>query len=190
MVQMEQKQNKQERPLVLVIAGLDSGGGAGVTADIISVHDQGAWGLPVVTALTCQSLKRVTLVEPTRVEIFKESIEVALKDWQEPISAIKVGLVTEAKVLDCLLDLLETTLKGIPVIWDPVLTATAGRLDSADLKANLARILAVTTLFTPNLPEALELAGWQASELESKGGIFKLGEFFRNLGAKAVLIKG
>ena len=69
MVQMEQKQNKQERPLVLVIAGLDSGGGAGVTADIISVHDQGAWGLPVVTALTCQSLKRVTLVEPTRVEI-------------------------------------------------------------------------------------------------------------------------
>ena len=51
----ETAKQADERPLVLVIAGLDSGGGAGVTADIITVHEHGAWGLPIVTALTCQS---------------------------------------------------------------------------------------------------------------------------------------
>ena len=120
--------NMQTRPLVLVIAGLDSGGGAGVTADIMTVHDQGAWGLPIVTALTCQSLERVTLIEPTKLDVFQESMKLAINDWQEKISAVKIGLITDAKILAYVLELLEGPLKGVPVIWDPVLTATAGSL--------------------------------------------------------------
>ena len=99
--------DKQTRPLVLVIAGLDSGGGAGVTADIMTVHDQGAWGLPIVTALTCQSLERVTLIEPTDINVFKESIKLAIEDWNEQISAVKIGLITNAKILESVLELLE-----------------------------------------------------------------------------------
>ena len=180
----------ETRPLVLVIAGVDSGGGAGVTADIISVHDQGAWGMPVVTALTCQSLERVTMIDPVKPEIFKESIKLAVNDWKEKISAIKIGLVTDARILDILLDLLEGELKGIPVVWDPVLTATAGNLESADLKANLKRILKVVTVFTPNLPEALEFAGWSEKDLEAKGGPFALCDLLVQQGANAVLLKG
>lgn len=181
---------EQERPLVLVIAGVDSGGGAGVTADVISVHDQGAWALPVVTALTCQSLNRVTLVAPTSVEVFKESIALAVQDWSEKISAIKIGLITDDELLDCLLDLLDGPLSGIPVVWDPVLTATAGNFKSADLKGKLAQLLKHTAVFTPNLPEALTLAGWAESELFERGGVFKLCDVFIKLGAKAVLLKG
>lgn len=185
----KQIQAQSQRPLVLVIAGLDSGGGAGVTADVLTVHDQGAWALPTVTALTCQSLERVTDIKATPVDIFKESIKLARKDWQQPIKAIKVGLVTEQKILDTLLDLLDDELKGIPVIWDPVLTATAGRLESADLKKSLKDILKRTTIFTPNLPEALELADWKRKDLE-KHGIDKLAQYFLDLGAEAVIIKG
>ncbi len=179
-----------ERPLVLVIAGLDSGGGAGVSADIITVHDHGAWGLPVVTALTCQSLNRVTRIQVTDLEVFTESMHLALSDWKSKICAVKVGLITDQKILECVLKFLNGPLKGVPVVWDPVITATAGKLDSADIKSNLKQILAVTTVFTPNLPEALELAGWDESELFAKGGIYHLCEYFRKLGAQSVLLKG
>lgn len=179
-----------ERPLVLVIAGLDSGGGAGVTADIITVHDHGAWGLPIVTALTCQSLNQVTKIQNTDPEVFAQSLSLACTDWKQKISAVKIGLITSQTILECVLKLLKGPLKGVPVVWDPVLTATAGRLDSADIKANLKQILAVTTIFTPNLPEALELAGWDESELFAKGGIYKLCDYFLALGAKAIMLKG
>lgn len=187
---MDIQSNQHNRPLVLVIAGLDSGGGAGVTADVISVHDQGAWAMPIVTALTCQSLDRVTLVQTTEVEVFKESIKLAVEDWQDKIQAIKIGLITSQKILDAVLECLDTCLKDIPVVWDPVLTATAGRLDSADLKANLSKILAHTTIFTPNIPEALELASWKEEDLYEKGGVLPLCDCFLNIGAKAVYLKG
>lgn len=184
-----QAQSQATRPLVLVVAGVDSGGGAGVTADVLTVHDQGAWALPVVTALTCQSLDRVTDIKATSESIFSESIKLAAKDWTQPIKAIKVGLITEQKILDALLKHLDHSLQNIPVIWDPVLTATAGRLDSADLKGSLKQILKRTTVFTPNLPEALELADWKMKDLD-KHGISKLAQHFLDLGAKAVIIKG
>lgn len=182
-------QEQTQRPLVLVVAGLDSGGGAGVTADVLSVHDQGAWALPSVTALTCQSLERVTEIKAVSADMFLESIKLAVKDWTQPIKAIKVGLVTEQKILDTLFKQLDTNLQGVPVVWDPVLTATAGRLDSADLKKSLKDILKRTTVFTPNLPEALELADWKHKDFE-KYGIDKLAEFFLDKGAQAVIIKG
>lgn len=179
-----------QRPLVLVIAGLDSGGGAGVSADIITVHDQGAWGMPAVTALTCQSLNRVTKIQATDLAVFNETLHLAVTEWQEKISAVKIGLITEQKILDSVLELLNNELKGVPVVWDPVITATAGKLDSADIKANLNKILAVTTIFTPNLPEAMELAGFKESQVLAQGGIEKLCDFFLAQGAQAVLLKG
>ena len=177
-----------KRSLVLIVAAVDSGGGAGITADVLTVHDHGAWGLPLVNAVTSQSLKQVAGIENVSSAMFSNMLNVALSDW-EKISAVKVGLMPDKKSLEIFLDALETKLKDAKVVWDPVLTATAGRLDSADLKSCLARILKVTTIFTPNLPEALELAGWDKDKLK-KEGVFELGRVFVRMGAQNVIIKG
>ncbi len=177
-----------ERPLVLLLAGVDSGGGAGITADVLSVHDHGGYALPCVTALTAQSLKQVAGVSETPWPLFEQMTRLAVWDF-EKIKAVKVGLVTHKDILESILRLLEIYLKDVPVVWDPVLNATAGRLESADLKGNLERILKVTTVFTPNLPEALELAGWDKARLQ-KEGVGALCQVFRNMGAQCVIIKG
>lgn len=176
------------RPLVLVMAGVDSGGGAGITADCLTIHDNGAWALPCVTALTAQSLRQVAAVSATDEVFFEKTLEVLLCDF-EKIAAVKIGVITTAVILEKTLEFLNGPLKGVPVVWDPVLNATAGRLESADLKANLDRILAVTTVFTPNLPEAMELAGFDENRLQEKGTV-NLGRFFLEHGARSVLIKG
>lgn len=177
------------RPKVLVVAGLDSGGGAGITADTLTVHDNGGYALACTTALTAQSLKKVASVVPTDDAIFKESLDLVVQDWNELPKAVKVGLVSAQSTLDILLKFLKTKLKGVPVVWDPVLTATAGHLKSADLKTNLDKILDLTTIFTPNIPEALELASWTEQDLKDKG-VKELASFFLKKGLKSILIKG
>ncbi len=176
--------NNDAKPYVLLIAGVDSGGGAGITADCLTVFDTGAWPLPCVSALTAQSLKQVAMVKAVDEDIFKKTMDTAIKDWDKP-SAIKIGVITSRTILLDLLDYLEGPLKDVPVVWDPVLCATAGGMDSADLNEFLDRILKVTTIFTPNLPEALEL-----SKYDKHTDPFVLGQFFVDKGAKACLIKG
>lgn len=178
------------RPLVLVIAGVDSGGGAGVTADIMSVHDQGAWGMPLITAYTCQSLDRITLVDPVKVEVFNEALNLALNDWDQKIAAVKVGVICNAAILEAVLKALEGPLAGVPVVWDPVLTATSGDIESADIKANLSRILKVTTVFTPNIPEAMELTGRTENDIKSDKDILAMCDELIAQGANAILLKG
>ena len=107
------------RSLVLVIAGLDSGGGAGITADMLTIHDCGAWGLPCVTALTAQSLKNVTKIQETTLSQFRETLRLAKQDW-EKISAAKIGLITHRDILEETLQFLENSDYNIPVVWDPV----------------------------------------------------------------------
>ena len=172
------------RPYVLLIAGVDSGGGAGITADCLTVFDTGAWPLPCVSALTAQSLLQVASVEAVDENIFKKTLDTALSDWDRP-AAIKIGVITSQKILSLLLDYLEGPLKGIPVVWDPVLCATAGGMDSADLHKELERILKVSTVFTPNLPEALELS--HSSDADSA---YAIAAKLQDRGATAVIIKG
>lgn len=180
--------HNKHRPLVLIIAGLDSGGGAGITADTLTIHDNGCWGLPCVTAITAQSLKTVSGIEEPSSELFKSTLKLAQEDWSQ-ISAAKIGLITHQSILEETLSFFEKSSYKIPVVWDPVLTATAGRLESANLKESLSRILKISTVFTPNLPEALELAEWNQEKLE-KDGTEKLGKYFIDKGAECVIIKG
>lgn len=176
------------RPKVLLVAGLDSGGGAGITADCISVHDNMAFALPCVTALTAQSLKRITAVTSTDRQTFIRTLDTAIEDW-ERIDAVKVGLISDNTLLSVFLDYLSGPLKEVPVVWDPVLCGTAGDLNSVDLKSRLDEILPKVTIFTPNLPEALTLATWTEEDLKERG-TFELGRYFLKKGAKAVIIKG
>lgn len=177
------------RPLVLLAATVDSGGGAGITADCITVFDTGSFPLPLACALAPESLTRVGTVSSVSSSCLQESLEMAAHDWQQPISAVKVGLIPRQEALEVLLSALEGPLSGVPVVWDPVLTATAGPLESADLKGSLARILKHTAIFTPNLPEALALAGWDEARLKEEGTA-ALGRIFVEAGAQAVIIKG
>ena len=176
-----------DRELTLVIAGLDSGGGAGLSADCQSVADAGSYALIATTALTVQSLKRVGTVKAVEPELFAETMDTLLEDFPN-IAAVKVGLVTSQEILELVLKYLEGPLKNAKVVWDPVLTATAGDFKSADLKGALPRILKVSTLFTPNLTEALELASW-SEERFNCSGIRELASLFVNQGC-SVLIKG
>lgn len=176
------------KPLVLAVAGLDSGGGAGISADCISIHDNHAFALPCVSALTCQSLKSIDRVTSTDEQTFENTLKIAVRDW-ECISAVKVGLVSDLRLLNILLSYLEGDLKDVPVIWDPVLCGTAGDLNSVDLKANLDRILPLVTIFTPNLIEALALSGWTEDTLKEKG-TEALARVFIQKGCQAVIIKG
>ena len=176
------------RPLVLLAATVDSSGGAGITADCITVFDTGAFPLPLACALAPESLQRVGTVSSVSRECLQESLQLTA-DWQQPLKAVKVGLIPRQDALDTLLAALSGPFAGVPVVWDPVLTATAGPLESADLKANLARILPQVTIFTPNLPEALALADW-SEERYAKQGARALAQVFLDLGAQAVYLKG
>lgn len=177
-----------ERRLTLIIAGIDSGGGAGLTADCLSVQDNQGYPLVCPTALTVQSLKRVGTVQAVDPKIFKETLDVLIEDFPG-IAAVKVGLITSKALLDITLDYLEGPLKHARVVWDPVLTATAGNFESADLKQALPRILKRADVFTPNLDEALALVGWTRELLDARG-VRALGHEYVMQGAKALLVKG
>lgn len=97
---------KHNRPLVLVVAGLDSSGGAGISADCITVHDNAAFALPCVTALTSQSLSKISMVVPTDEALFEDTLKLAFED-SKAISAIKVGLISDDRLLKILLKYLE-----------------------------------------------------------------------------------
>ena len=174
---------------VLIIASVDSGGGAGITADCQTVHDLGAFPLPCTVAVTSQSLKQVAYVESVSDKAVQSALDLILSDWDETPQAVKVGFIPLESTLNLVLKFLEEKLPQALVVWDPVLTATAGRMESADLKKSLERILKITTIFTLNLPEALELAGWSEEDLEKKG-LKALAQVFLDQGLKAILIKG
>ncbi len=183
----ELSRTDHDRALTLIIAGIDSGGGAGLTADCISVHDAGGFPLVCPTALTVQSLKRVRTVQNVEPALFKETLDTLIEDFPK-ISSVKIGLVASQALLDIILDYLEGPLKDAYVVWDPVLTATAGDFESADLKGSLARILKVTDVFTPNLNEALALAGWSKERYKEEGAEALAAVFAVN--GCAVLVKG
>ncbi len=186
---MKSDSNDKQRDTVLIIAAVDSGGGAGITADCITVHDMGAFPLPCTVAVTAQSLEQVAAVEPLSDQTTKTALDLTLSDWPQRPAAVKIGFIPLQSTLSLIIDFLKTSLAGTPVVWDPVLTATAGRMESADLKAELNQILEVTTIFTPNLPEALELAGWDEQRLKSEGRE-ALGKEFLKHKVQAVIIKG
>ncbi len=183
----ELSRTDHDRALTLIIAGIDSGGGAGLTADCISVHDAGGFPLVCPTALTVQSLKRVRTVQNVDPALFKETLDTLIEDFPK-IASVKIGLVASQELLEIILEYLEGPLHDAYVVWDPVLNATAGDFKSADLKGSLDRILRVADVFTPNLNEALTLAGWDKARYEREGAD-ALASFFANKGC-AVLVKG
>ena len=145
---------------VLVFAGLDPSGGAGIQADIQAISAAGAHVLPIVTALTVQDNQHVHAVHPVDSNLLHEQAR-ALVDQGTRIDAIKIGIVgsaANAQVIADLITLLRASNADLPVVLDPVLASGHGdMLSKGDAVQALAPLRTLATLITPNLPEARAL---------------------------------
>lgn len=165
---------------VLVIAGHDPSGGAGIHADIEAVHALGGFASTLITALTVQNTQAVTSFRLTPIELLRQQAECLLADMQ--FEAVKIGMTGSTQVVE-LIESLLPRLGNIPVVLDPVLAAeSGGSLAETDLPAALVRLFPHVSLITPNLPEAQRLAG--VTELDA------IGASLLAKGAPAALVTG
>ncbi len=175
------------RPVaVLTIAGSDSGGGAGIQADLMTFAAHGVHGLSALAALTAQHTRGVTAVHVPPLEFLDAQIDACFDDFR--IGAVKLGMLASSDVIEAVARALERH-RPAHVVVDPVMVATSGaRLLQEDaLQALRARLLPLASVLTPNLPEAELLLGWKIDDL---GAMAQAASALRALGAPAVLLKG
>ena len=143
-------------PRVLIIAGSDSGGGAGIQADIKTVTMLGGFATTAITAVTAQNTLGVMAVHPVPTNIIIAQIDAILSDIGT--DAVKIGMIGSAQTANAVADRLADI--DVPVVFDPVMIATSGVLlaDAGTVMA-FRRLMALATVTTPNLPEAEALGG-------------------------------
>lgn len=149
---------------VLLIAGSDSGGGAGIQADLKTATMLGGHGLTVLTAITAQHSQGVTAVHPVPLPVVRAQLDAVISDFG--VDAIKVGMVASPAMVDLLVEVLAPlAARGVPVVIDPVMVAASGArlIDDATIDA-LPRLLALARVVTPNRDE-LALLGGEAAVL-------------------------
>lgn len=170
----------------LTIAGSDSGGGAGIQADLKTFSALGVYGASVVTAITAQNTLAVTAVEPVSPGLVAAQMEAVFDDLA--IAAVKVGMLGETGTIAAV----AASLAGrqVPVVLDPVMVAKSGDALLADsaVDALRDRMLPLSTLLTPNLPEAARLLG--SAPAMDETAMAAQGKALLALGPEAVLIKG
>ncbi|HEY1140168.1 MAG TPA: bifunctional hydroxymethylpyrimidine kinase/phosphomethylpyrimidine kinase [Lysobacter sp.] len=171
---------------VLTIAGSDSGGGAGIQADLKTFAAHRVHGLSAIAALTAQNTRAVTAVEVPTTAFLRAQIDACFDDFD--IGAVKLGMLATAEVIHAVADALE---QHAPrhVVLDPVMVATSGArlLEPAALTALRTRLLPLATLVTPNLPEAELLLG---HAIESHDAMQAACRALLGTGVSAVLLKG
>ena len=170
---------------VLIIAGSDSGGGAGIQADLKTVSAFGVWGSTVVTALTAQNTQGVKSIHPVPPSFVAEQIKAVLEDIGA--DSVKVGMLGNAEVVHTVAELV----RGLrPIVVDPVMIAKGGArlLEPQAVSALKSELLPLATVLTPNIPEAEALSGRtikSIADMESAAESLR-----RSLSIEAVLIKG
>ena len=174
-------------PIAVTIAGSDSGGGAGIQADLKTFSALGVYGASVITALTAQNTKAVTAIHDVPADFITAQIDAVFSDLA--VGAVKIGMVSRQPVIKAIADGLAHW-KQRNVVLDPVMIATSGdRLLSPDAIAGLKRLLIPSaTVLTPNLPEAAALLETPLARTE--GEMREQAERLLKLGPQAVLIKG
>ncbi|MGN7987872.1 bifunctional hydroxymethylpyrimidine kinase/phosphomethylpyrimidine kinase [Pedobacter sp. 22226] len=172
---------------VLTVAGSDSGGGAGIQADLKTFSALGCFGTSVITAITAQNTMGVRAVHGIPAEMIKDQLQAVLEDIA-PV-AIKIGMINRAEVVQVIEKELKAYTKQVPVILDPVMVATSGhRLIEPDtINELIARLFPIVSLVTPNIDEAIILADQEIHNLDD---MIAAGRKIIEKGAKAVLVKG
>jgi hydroxymethylpyrimidine/phosphomethylpyrimidine kinase len=170
----------------LTIAGSDSGGGAGIQADLKTFAAHRVHGLSAIAALTAQHTRGVTAVEVPSVEFLRAQIEACFDDFR--IGAVKIGMLAAAPVIHAVADALERH-RPSHVVLDPVMVATSGArlLEPDALDALRNRLLPLATLITPNLPEAELLLD---ARIPDQQAMHEACDQLLGKGARAVLLKG
>ncbi len=164
----------------LTIAGSDSGGGAGIQADLKAFSAMGVYGASVLTAVTAQNTKAVTAIHSIPDDLVVAQIKAVLEDIQ--IDAIKIGMLGTPSLIEAVADAL-VGYEG-PIVLDPVMVAKSGDALLADsaIDALMSSLFGRATVITPNLPEAAKLVGDGSPQAQAKALL--------QLGVGAVLMKG
>ena len=172
---------------VLIVAGSDSGGGAGIQADIKAVSALDAYAATAIAALTAQNTTGVYGVVPVDPAFVALQMKLVLEDIGA--DAIKIGMLANAPVIEAVAEEYERGAPGVPLIVDPVMVAKSGHflLEQEAVKTLVDRMLPLATVVTPNLPEAEALTGMEVRTLDD---MRQAAERIRAFGPKAVLLKG
>lgn len=172
---------------VLIIAGSDSGGGAGIQADIKTVTALGAFAATAITALTAQNTLGVHGVLAVPPDFIRQQIAVVMQDIGADV--IKIGMLGDIATIDVVSEALATYALGVPVVLDPVMVAKGGHhLLAADAVDSLRRrLLPRAAVITPNLPEAEALTG---QPITTEAEMRTAAEALLATGVPAVLLKG
>ena len=171
-------------PRILIVAGSDSGGGAGLQADLKTVLALGGYGMTAVTALTAQNTRGVHEVLAVPPDFVRRQMRVVLDDLGA--DAIKTGMLKDTGIITAVAAELPA---GVPLILDPVMIAKGGAalLDLGAIDALKRLLLPRTRVLTPNLPEAEALLGREIVDLD---GMKLAAEALLSLGPAAILLKG
>jgi hydroxymethylpyrimidine/phosphomethylpyrimidine kinase len=145
-------------PRILVIAGSDSGGGAGIQADIKTITMLGGHAMTAVTAITAQNTTGVQAVHSIPTAMVLAQVGAVVSDIG--VDAVKIGMIGSAETANAVADRLEALEERVPIVFDPVMVATTGAIlaDAATIAA-FTRLMRLATLVTPNLPELAALGG-------------------------------
>jgi len=174
------------QPCVLTIAGSDSGGGAGIQADLKAFGALGVHGATAITCLTAQNPSAVLGIQPCRPEMVRRQIEAVLSEL--PPRAIKTGMLHSRGIVRVVVEAVRA-LRGTPLVIDPVMVATSGRqlLEPSALRLLREDLLPLAMLVTPNIPEAEALAEVSIVDPET---MRQAGRVLQNRYGCAALVKG
>lgn len=170
----------------LTIAGSDSGGGAGIQADIKTMSALGCYASSVITAVTAQNTKQVFCVQSVEATVVESQLRAVLTDLCP--NAIKIGMVGCAKNIETIAQVL-VEYRTVPLVIDPVMVSTSGKklIEEDAIDTFCQCLLPMATILTPNIPEAETLARCAIATISD---IDKAAIKILNLGCKALLIKG
>ncbi len=178
--------NSATPPRALTIAGSDSGGGAGIQADLKTFAALGVFGTSAITAITAQNTLGVTAVAEVPVEVIRDQIEAVVSDIG--YDAVKTGMLSSTEIVECVVEAVER-LKLAPLVVDPVMIAATGAqlLQDDAVESVRERLVPWATVVTPNVPEAEVLTG---VEIDSVDDMELAGGELVAMGADAAVVKG
>jgi hydroxymethylpyrimidine/phosphomethylpyrimidine kinase len=172
-------------PRILIIAGSDSSGGAGIQADIKTVTMLGGYAASAVTAVTVQNTLGVSAVHAIPAAVVAAQMRAVIDDIG--VDAVKIGMLGDAELIAAVAEVLRGV--NVPIVLDPVMVAKGGaQLLADDAVAALVRhMMPLATIVTPNTPELAALTG---TEVEDEGDAVLAAQELLGMGARAVLAKG
>lgn len=178
---------RSKTPVALTIAGSDSGGGAGIQADLKTFAAHGVYGASAITAVTAQNTLDVVSIAEVPVEVISDQIDAVAQDFG--VDVVKTGMLSSSEIISCVHEAIIRNSLTNAVVVDPVMVAATGAhlLQEEAVDAMRDLMLPVATVLTPNIPEAEVLVDGDIGTVQAMADA---GNAMREMGADAVVVKG